>query len=299
MKKNITAENIGKKKRIVLIATIVLLTAVVVTASILIPKILKKSDDDTDISGAWELIENPELTASTDEAADRENAYYVFDTPDKYGRGSYYTCYQGGIEYFKYELLEEDSVEKINLGTENMEYKITGSKSKGDAELTIIYPEQTDEMTGLKKEASEYVFVQAENPDYEKQCFDDFNVDKALLGTWINNERSLSYYQYSYTYEQSVEFKNNGIMIIHYKSADLLLDRYMYYAYSAEDSKLTFSPVTDKDTEYSMLYGFDESGNLKFMGDTTTGSIFADAFFGNFTFYTAENLPKVTVPSAD
>lgn len=293
MKKNLTAENIGKKK-IVLIATIVLLIAVVVTASILIPKTLKKFADDTDISGAWELIENPELTASTDEAGNRENPYYVFDAPDKYGRGDYYTCYQGGIEHFKYELLEEDSVEKINLGTENMEYKITGSKRRGDAKLTIIYPEHTDEMTGLKTEATEYVFVQAENPDYEDQSFEKFTLDKSLFGNWINKERTLAYYQYTYTYEQSVEFKDNGIMIIHYKSADLMLDRYMYYAYTVNESKLTFGPVTDKDIKYTVSYGFDENGNLKFSGDTTTGSIFADAFFGEFTFYTAENFPEVT-----
>ncbi|MBE6738541.1 MAG: hypothetical protein E7566_07835 [Ruminococcaceae bacterium] len=312
MKENVSAECIekkekevfqNKKKKIVLIVAIVLSAVLLVTASFLIVSMLKKSADNAelpnDISGAWELVENPELTASSDDEAEKENAYYVFDAPDKYGRGSYYTCYQGGVEYFEYELLEEESVEKINLGTENLEYKITGSKSKGDATLTVIYPEHTDEMTGLKQEAMEYVFAQAETPDYEKQSFEDFTLDNSLIGTWVNNERTLSYYQYTYTYEQCVEYKDNGIMIIRYKSDDLLLDRYMYYAYTVEDSEFTFSSVTDKETKYSVSYGLDESGNLYFIDDTTSGSIFADAFFGNFTFYASDNIPEVTVLFTD
>ncbi len=267
---------------------VVLFTAGVIGASYVLPK---------NISGVWELVENPEITVS--DGAPQESAYYVFDKPDKYGRGEYYTCYQGGIEYFKFELLKENSVEKINLGTENMEYKITGSKLLGNAKLTIIFPEYTDEITGEKHEASKYIFKQAKKPAYEKRSFEDYNVDKALVGTWTNNERILSYYQYTYTYEQSVEIKDNGIMIIHYKSSDLALDRYMYYAYTAKESELTFSLVTDKDTKHIVPYGFDESGNLKFSDDTTTDSIFADAFFGSFTFYTSDNLPEITVPSAD
>ncbi len=256
---------------------VILLVAGVIGASFILPK---------NISGAWELVKNPEITES--EGGSKENAYYVFEKSDRYGSGEYYTCYQGGVEYFEYELLEQDSVEKINLGTEDMEYKITGSKLMGNAKLTIIFPEYTDEITGEKHVASKYVFKQAKKPLYEKQNFEGYDVDKSLVGTWINSERTLSYYQYTYSYEQSVEIKDNGIMIIRYKSDDLALDRYMYYAYTAKDSELTFSLVTDKDTKYTVSYGFDESGNLKFSDDTTTGTIFADAFFGEFTFYAAD-----------
>lgn len=283
----------NKKLRLLfgVILVALLLGAVVIGASFIFSK---------NISGAWELVENPEvMVATADEITDGNSVYYVFDKPDRYGRGKYSTFYQGGVEQYNFELLEEDSVEKINLGTENMEYKITGSKLLGNAKLTIIYPEHTDEMTGLKTEASKYVFKQAEEPSYEKQSFEDFDVDKSLIGTWINNERTLSYYQYTYTYEQSVEIKDNGIMIIRYKSEELLLDRYMYYAYTADSSKLTFSLVTDKNTKYTVPYGIDEKGNLKFTNDDTTASIFADAFFGDSTFYKEENIPGITATSTD
>lgn len=288
--KNVVSRNSKSKWKVLLLVLsgIILLAAGVIGASFILPK---------NISGAWKLVENPEIAESDNTS--QESAYYVFDKPDRYGRGEYYTCYQGGVEYFKYELLEEESVEKINLGTENMEYKITGSKLLGNAKLTIIFPEYTDETTGEKHEASKYVFEQAKKPNYEKQSINNYQVDKSLIGTWTNKGRTLSYYHYTYTYEQSVEIKDNGIMIIHYKSDELALDRYMYYAYTAKDSKLSFSLVMDKDTVYTVSYGFDENGNLKFSGDITTDSIFADAFFGDFIFYTSENLPEATVASAD
>ena len=299
-----------KKKKIILIAAIALLITISVVVGFLVSSKFKKSDTVTevltvtevpnDISGAWELIENPELVLSSDdEASDKESAYYVFDTPDKYGRGGYYTCYQGGVEYFKYELLQEDSVEKINLGTENMEYSITGSKSQGNAILTIIFPAYTDEVTGEKHEASEYVFKQAHNPDYEKQAYEEFDTDAALVGDkWINRSRSLPYYYYEIPYTETIEFNNEGIMIIHYESEELFLDRYMYYAYTAKDKDITFSLVTDKDTKYTVSYEFDENGNLRFIEDNTSGSIFADAFFSTVTYYTPDNLPEETVETS-
>ncbi len=253
-----------------------------------------------DISGAWELVENPEINVATsDEIPQGERAYYVFEKPDKYGRGSYHICYQGGVEYYEYELLEEDSVKKINLGTEDMEYKITGRKLFGNAKLTIIFPEYTDELTGEKVPSSEYVFEQAKDPSYETQGYNNPKTDKVLLGTWTCNERTLSYYHYIFTYSQTVEIKDNGIILIHYESADLGLDRYMYYAYTTKDSELTFSLVTDKDTKHTVSYDFDEQGNLVFKDDNTTDSVFADEIFGEFTYYSPENLPKDKGASAD
>ncbi|MCM1231364.1 MAG: hypothetical protein NC489_14680 [Ruminococcus flavefaciens] len=74
-------------------------------------------------------------------------------------------------------------------------------------------------------------------------------------------------------------------MIIRYYSEDLLLDRYMYYAYTAEDNTLLFSLVTDKETKYQASYTFDNDGNLKFENDDTSSSIFADSFFSDVTYY--------------
>ncbi len=247
-------------------------------------------------TGAWELTVNPEIAQATEDEVDAsDKVYYVFEKPDRYGRGEYCTCYQGGVEYYRYELLEEDSVKKINLGSQNLSYKFTGSKLLGTAKLIITYPAYTDETTGEEYAALEYIFEQAKGPKYEKEAFKDYDIDSALLDEkWISNERTLPYYIYSLPYNETVEFNDGGIMTIRYESEALALDRYMYYAYTAKDSKLTFSLVTDKETTYTVSYEFDENGNLKFSDDITSASIFADAFFGEFTFYTEENLPEPT-----
>ena len=283
----------SKKLLIILIVLgVILIVAGAVGASYLLPK---------GITGTWELVINPEVAVSTaDEIPEADKAYYVFDKPDRYGRGEYHTCYQGGVEYYNYELMEENKVKKINLGSEDMEYRVTGSKLLGDAKLTIIFPEYTDETTGVSYEAQEYVFEYAKNPDYVNQSYKDYVIDNGIVGEkYTSNERSLTYYYYNIPYTQTLEFTKSGVMIIHYESADLGLDRYMYYAYTAKDSELTFSLVTDKDTKYTVAYEVDESGNLRFTNDTTANSIFADAFFGDFVFYTQDNLPKVTEASSD
>ncbi len=275
---------------LIVLCVILLLAVLVIGGSFIVPK---------NITGAWELVVNPELPATQDEIPEGEKVYYVFDKADRYGRGECRLCYQGGVECLKYELLQEDEVQKINLGAKDMEYIITGSKLLGNAELTLIYPEYTDENTGAFFDAQEYVFEQAENPVYEKSSYKDYEVDEKLINKWASNERSLEYYYYKIPYVETVEFTENGVMIINYYSTDLGLDRYMYYAYSADGSQLTFSLVTDKETKYTIAYEFDQKGNLKFINDTTSASIFADAFFGDFTFYTAENLPEPTEASDD
>ena len=283
----------GKKAKVIVIdlAAVVLAAAIGIGLSFVFSKT---------VSGAWELVVNPEVAASTaDEIPESEKVYYVFEKPDRYGKGRWHICYQGGVEYYEYELTEEDSVEKINLGSGNLEYRITGSRLFGNAKMTIVYPEYTDESTGVTYDAEEYVFEGAKSPDYDKGSYKAYDTDQKLLGKWANNQRSLSYFYYSLYYTQTVEIRDNGIMVIHYESKDLGLDRYMYYAYTAKDSELTFSLVTDKDTKYTVSYGFDENGNLKFTKDTTTASIFADAIFGDFTYYTAENLPEAPEASFD
>ena len=251
-------------------------------------------------TGAWELTVNPQVAQSTaDEVPESEKVYYVFDAPDKYGEGTWRTYYGGGVEHLTYELLEEDGVDKINLGSVNLEYKFTGSRLFGNAKIELIYPEQIDESTGQKTESEIYVLEQASAPDYEDSAFDEYNTDTSLLSKWTSNERTNAYYYYQIPYVQSVEFKDNGVMVIHYESEDLALDRYMYYAYTTKDGELTFSLVTDKDTKYTVSYEFDANGNIKFLNDTTKCSIFADKIFGNFTYYTEKNLPKRSEASYD
>ncbi len=110
----------------------------------------------------------------------------------------------------------------------------------------------------------------------------------ALIGEWVTNERTLSYYANELSYTESVEFLENGVMVINYFSEELLLDRDMYYAYTTENNSLIFSLVTDKETEYQVSYALDKDGNLKFENDDTSFSIFADAFFSDVTYYPKE-----------
>ncbi len=274
-----------KKKRIVIsVVTVFVVLLLCVILSFIFPKSIK---------GEWELVVNPEITQATpDEVNDSDRVYYSFSKPNKYGEGSYTTYYDGGVEEGTYKLSEQDGKSLINLGTQDLEFKITGSKILRIAKLTITFPETTDEMTGESHPSEDYIFVLANAPNYEKESYDSFDKDNALIGEWATNERTLSYYMYELSYTQTVEFFDNGIMTIHYESADLALDRYMYYAYSASDGELKFSPVTDKETEFSVSYEFDENGNLVFVEDNTNGSIFADEFFSTVTYYTPENLPQ-------
>lgn len=244
-------------------------------------------------TGAWELVVNPEIEHSTpDEVKDSDRVYYTFSKSTGYGNGTYKTYFNGGVEEGEYKLSEKDGKKLINMGTEDLEFKITGSKLFGNAKLTIVYPEYTDEQTGEKHSAENYIFVQSENPKYEEQSYYEFKTDEALINKWITNERTLAYFAYELSYTETVEFFDNGIMTIRYESEDLAVDRYMYYAYTAENNKLTFSLITDKETKYTVAYEFDNNGNLKFTDDTTDASIFADSFFSDFTYYKSENLPS-------
>ncbi len=279
-----------REKSHTIIISIIAVLLVIVTVAVLISFLVPKS-----VEGSWELVVNPEVPQATaDQIDDADRIYYVFGESNKYGQGEWKTLYDGGVEHYEYKLLEDDGVDKINLGAADLEYKITGSKLFGLAKMTILLPENTDEENTQEQEVQEYVFKQRKAPDYSKESYDGYTVDEQLIGEWATNERTVSYFYYTLSYVQTVNFYDNGIMAIRYQSEDLALDRYMYYAYTAKDNELTFSLVTDKETKYTVKYQFDDNGNLKFFDDTTTTSIFADAFFGDFTFYTPENLPEAT-----
>lgn len=241
------------------------------------------------IEGDWEMVVNPEITKATpDEAGEGDKVYYSFSKPGEYGDGVYKTIYDGGIEEGTCKLSEKEGKQYINMGTEDLEYTISGSRLFGSAKLTITYPQQTDAETGQITPAQDYIFEQAKAPDYEKESYDSYKTDDRIIGEWTTNERTLSYYVYELSYTETVAFNDKGIMTIRYVSADLALDRILYYAYTANNGTLTFSPVTDKDTQYTVGYGLDSNGNLKFTGDTTDSSIFADAFFSDVIYYASK-----------
>lgn len=283
-----------KNKRMIIIVTATVVLAVVglITFMLLTPK---------SIEGDWEMTVNPETAKATPDEAEksvRDRVYYTFSKPGEYGDGTYKTCYDGGIEEGTYKLSEKNGKKLINLGTEDMEYTITGSKLFGSAKLTIIFPEQTDEQTGQTTEAQDYVFSQAKAPKYENESYDSFETDKALTAEWMTNERTLTYSVYTLSYTQTVNFNDKGIMTIRYESTDLMLDRTLYYAYTAKDGALSFSLVTDKETQYTVSYTINSDGNLVFTQDETDASIFSDAFFGAVTYYPPDKLPKSTLDEA-
>lgn len=284
--------NDKKKLTISIVVMVLIIALLVIGVSFVAPK---------SFTGTWELTVNPEITqeATDDQIEDSDRVYYIFEKPDRYGKGEWSIFYAGSVEHYSYELMQEGSVNKINLGSADLEYKITGSKLLGNAKITLTYPEYTDESTGQTVEESVYIFEQARKPRYNKESYSDYETDDALIGEWVSNERTLEYYFYSLSYVQTVQFNKNGVMVIRYQSEDLGLDRYIYYAYTAKDGELTFSLVTDKETKYTVGYEFDKDSNLKFVDDTTTESLFADAFFGDFTFYTPENLPQPSQATAD
>ncbi len=228
------------------------------------------------ISGEWEMIVNPEIADPVDSS---QKVYYTFSEAGQYGDGTYQTIFDSGIEKGDYKLSEKDGIGYINMGTVDLEYKIEGS------ELTITYPESTDPQTGEKILAEDYIFKRAKAPDYETESYESFTADKALFAAWITEERTLSYYTTELSYTETVEFLESGVMVIHYYSEELFLDRYMYYAYTTENNTLTFSPVMDKETKYLVSYTLDSGGNLQFENDATSSSIFADAFFSDVIYY--------------
>ena len=267
----------NKKRIIICAAVIAILIAVGVSAFLFLTP--------NSIEGDWELVVNPEIAKATpDEAQSTQKVYYSFSKPGEYGDGKYKTFYDSGVEEGDYKLSEKGGERFIDMGTGDCAYTIEGSKLFGGATLTITYPETTDRQTGQKTEPQDYIFKTAKAPEYEKESYEAFETDKKLMGEWVTDERTLSYSATELSYTETVKINNSGIMTIRYESKDLVLDRVMYYAYTVSDGKLTFSPVTDKDTKYTVSYTFDKNGNLKFTEDKTSASIFADAFFSDVTY---------------
>lgn len=275
---------LNKKRKIILIAVIAAALIVGALVICLVRMNVKQTVSDETISGDWKMIVNPEITDFTsDETDNSQKVYYTFSEPGKYGDGEYKTIFDGGIEAGEYKLSEKDSKSYINMGTVDLEYKIEGS------ELTVTYHESSDEQTGEKIPAEDYVFIRTKAPKYENDAYESFETDKALIAEWVTEERTLSYYASELSYTETVKFLENGVMVIKYYSEDLLLDRYMYYVYTVENNTLLFSLVTDKETKYKVSYTLDKDGNLKFKNDETSSSIFSDAFFSDVTYYHKED----------
>lgn len=247
-----------------------MLFGILAVSSLVFVSCSSKSNEPPTLNGDWELIENPEIS----DDSSGEKVFYTFSETGKYGDGTYKTIYDGGIETGDYKLSEKDGKEYINMGTGELEYILS------DSELTVIYPADSEEQDDEK-----YIFKRETAPDYENESYDSFEIDEDLISEWITEERTLPYYTGELSYNETIRFNENGIMVINYLSEDLLLDRDMYYAYTAENHTLTFSSVTDKETKYSISYDFDEDGNLKFLNDETMASIFSDEFFSDVTYF--------------
>lgn len=266
-----------KLSKLSITATAVIMICTAMTGCSSSGRSTESQDNDT-LSGNWEMIVNPEIPES-DRKDEPQKIYYTFSETGQYGDGEYRTLFDGGIEKGTYKLSEKDGKRFVNMGTADLQCRIEGS------ELTLTYPESTDEQTAETKPAADYIFTRAKAPEYENESYDTFETDEKLIASWTTDERTLSYFANELHYTETVTFSENGVMVIHYLSEDLALDRSMYYSYTAADGALTFSLVTDKKTQYQAQYTFDADGNLQFVNDETASSIFADAFFSDVTYY--------------
>lgn len=270
------------KKKIIIFSVI---AAVIVAAGVAAYLLYLKNSEESrpkTIEGAWELEVNPETAQATpDEAQSQEKIVYVFSKPGEYGDGTYKSYYYSGMEEGDYKLSEKHGEKLIDLGTGEFAFKLEGSK------LTITFPEQTDEQTGQTTPAQDYVFKRTKAPNYDDEHYSSYDTDEVLLKSWVTESRTFNYYDNDVPYTETVTFNDKGIMSIQYVSQDLELNRTMFYAYSAKDSELTFSPVTDKENKTTVSYKIDNDGNLQFTNDNTTSSMFGDAVFSD-VIYTAQ-----------
>lgn len=248
------------------------------------------------LKGTWELTVNPDRIAEDDsKLKESDRTFYEFSKIDADGKGTWKSYNNGCVETGEFTIFKKSGKTYINLGGEDLEYKLKGNKNFNKAKFTLIYPEQKDPSTGQVFPASTYVMEQSPNPEYDKNTYNEYNTDSKILGEWKSNERALQYFTEAIPYNQTVTFNDNGIMNIRYETEGLNI--LSYYAYTVKDNKLTFSLVTDLKTKYTVEYNIDEAGNLKFVDTTTTQSpIFGDAFFGEYTYYRPDKISESTEP---
>ncbi len=235
------------------------------------------------ITGTW-IFEVPLQSESStaDEAEKTAQQYYVFDSADSSGKGTYHIYYDGAAQTGEYELSSKDNKKVLTLGNSELYYDVEGIKLFGNATLKLTQPEYTDQTTGQKVEEQTISLAQGKDPDYESQSMEDYKIDDKLVGVW-EGERSFMYYgMYEIPYSEKVTVNDNGIIKIEYKNKEMGLDNTMYYAYSAKDGKMTVQRVTSDDKE-EVQYKIKDN-QLTFT-DKTKSSLFYDEIFGDATYY--------------
>lgn len=278
-------------KLLIAISSAVLVVLVIGALFLFAPRVMMPKSA---LKGTWEMTVNPDrISDENTELKESDRTYYEFTKVDKDGKGLWKSFSNGCVEEGEFVVFKKNGKRYINLGGDDLEYTIEGNSNFKKAKLTLVYPGFSDPSTGQVVAPSTYVLEQAANPEYDKKTYENYSVSSELIGDWKTNERGLVYFTDSIPYNQTVTFKENGIMNIRYETEGLNI--LSYYAYTVKDNKLTFSLVTDRETKYTIEYSFDESGNLKFNDTTTTQSpMFGDAFFGDYTYYRPQNLPQRT-----
>lgn len=118
---------------------------------------------------------------------------------------------------------------------------------------------------------------------YDEMSMKDYKTDKDLIGKW-NTEYKISYYYGMYQLDCDIEIKDNGIMTVHASNSDIGMDSTYYYAYSAENGKLTFKGVTDKDKNKATLEYKLKDGILTIV-DKNNKTMFSESILGSAQFY--------------
>ena len=124
---------------------------------------------------------------------------------------------------------------------------------------------------------------QDKNPGYDEMSMKDYKTDKDLIGKW-DTEYKISYYYGMYQLDCDIEIKDNGIMTVHASNSDIGMDSTYYYAYSAENGKITFKGVTDEDKNKATLEYKLKDGVLTLV-DKDNKTMFSESILGSAQFY--------------
>lgn len=236
------------------------------------------------ITGTWmREVENNNSASSTADEVEKIAVYYTFEKADSNGKGTYYMNVQGEQSKGEYKLSTSGDKKKITIGNSELTYEVTGVKLFGNATLKLTQDAYTDKTTGKKVESQTIEMNQDKNPGYDEMSMKDYKTDKDLIGKW-NTEYKISYYYGMYQLDCDIEIKDNGIMTVHASNSDIGMDSTYYYAYSAENGKLTFKGVTDKDKNKATLEYKLKDGILTIV-DKSNRTMFSESILGSAQFY--------------
>ena len=258
------------------------------------------------ITGTWmREVENNSSASSTADEVEKIAVYYTFEKADSDGKGTYYMNVQGEQSKGEYTLSTSGDKKKITIGNSELTYEVTGIKLFGSAKLKLTQDAYTDQTTGQKVDSQTIEMNQDKDPGYDEMSMKDYKVDKDLVSKW-KTDFKISYYYGMYQLDCDIEIKDNGIMTVHASNSDIGMDSTYYYAYSAENGKMTIKGVTDEDKNKATLEYKLKDGILTIV-DKNNKTIFSESTLGSAQYYKdgekkpegITTTPTTTVPTKE